>query len=516
MEGRTIVQWDKDDCSAMGLLKVDLLALGMLTVLSKALALLNEKRGTAPELTLANLPPEDPETYEMICQGDTIGVFQIESRAQMQMLPRLKPRTFYDLVVEVAIIRPGPIVGEMVHPYIRRRDGLEKVVYPSPAVEKILGRTFGVPLFQEQAMRLAIEIAGFEPGEADGLRRAISHRRSEELMAPYRIRFVEGATARGYPRSFAETCFNQFRGFAHYGFPESHAASFALLAYASSWIKRHHPALFCCALLNSQPMGFYAPHTLVEDARRHGVEVRPVDVRYSHWDCTMEEGALRLGLRLVKGLRRETAERLSQSVRELEDPPISSVAELARRARVPRHELVRLALAGALKGIDSDRRQLLWQIEALEAVGEDDLFCGFALDPSPAQVLPAMTVKERVVTDYDVVHLSLEHHPMALLRPQLEKRRALTAQAANEAQRGTRIWIGGMSICRQRPPTAKGVAFISLEDETGIANIVVASELFEAQRREILGSLFLLVEGVVERAGKVCNVKAKRIERLAL
>ena len=354
-----MIQWEKDDINALNVLKVDLLGLGMLTVVSKCLALIAQHGG--PELSLATIPAEDPDVYQMLCEGDSIGVFQIESRAQMNMLPRLRPRTFYDLVIQIAIIRPGPIVGEMVHPYLRRRDGVETPFYPSADLEKILHRTLGVPLFQEQAMRLAMVAAGFSPGEADGLRRALAHKRAEVLIVPYRERFVQGCVERGYARDYAEALFHSFRGFAHYGFPESHSASFALIAYATAWLKRHHPSAFSAALLNSQPMGFYAPHTLVEDAKRHGVRVRPVDVNDSDRDATLEADpqstgglALRLGLRLLKGLGADDAERIATERKR--GGRFGSVGELARRTRIPRHALARLALADALRSVSPGDR----------------------------------------------------------------------------------------------------------------------------------------------------------------
>ncbi|RKG88313.1 DNA polymerase III subunit alpha, partial [Corallococcus sp. CA053C] len=425
MPGRTVIQWEKDDINAVGLLKVDLLALGMLTALSRCFALIREHHGR--DLSLATVPPEDPKVYDMLCEADTVGVFQIESRAQMNMLPRLRPREFYDLVVQIALIRPGPIVGNMVHPYLRRRNGQEPVTYPSDAVRGILQKTLGVPLFQEQAMRLAMVAAGFSAGEADGLRRALSHKHAEERIHPYRGRFVEGCESRGYTRKQAEEWFDHFRGFAHYGFPESHSASFALIAYASSWLKCHYPAAFTAALLNSQPMGFYAPHTLVADVQRHGVEVRPVDVRRSRWDCTLEDGALRLGLRMVRGLG-ESAGRAVESCR---NGDYASVGDLARRARIPRHELTRLALSGALTSLCGARRQALWEIQALGPLDADDLFFGMAMDGTAVE-LPPMGVYERVCADYDTVGLSLEKHPLELLRPTLKRMGAVTAEGLKQ------------------------------------------------------------------------------------
>ncbi len=512
MKGRTVVQWDKDDLSALDILKVDLLALGMLTAVSKCLELVKRHHGL--DLSLATIPAEDPAVYDMLCEADAIGVFQVESRAQMNMLARLKPRTFYDLVIEIAIIRPGPIIGDMVHPFLRRREGLEPVTYPSEAVRGILEKTLGVPLFQEQAMRLAMVAAGFTPAEADALRRTLSHKRSEELMVPFAAKFVEGCVKNGYPRDFAENTFRQFKGFANYGFPESHSASFALIAYASSWLKRYYPGAFCAALLNSQPMGFYAPHTLVEDARRHGVVVRPVDVQHSGWDCTLEpcEGsdggvALRLGMRMLKGLREDTARRIERAREE----GFVGIADLARRSGVPRFELARLALGGALRSLTTGRRDALWEIQALGPLTEEDLFFGVPMDNVEVE-LPSLSVAETVTADFETVGLSLEKHPLALLRPELERRRALTAKGLTGAKPGRRVAVGGMVICRQRPPTARGFTFLSLEDETGIANLVVEPDLFERYRKEVVTSIFLYAEGVLERAGKIVNLKVKRLE----
>ena len=518
MKGRTVVQWDKDDLSVLGILKVDLLGLGMLTAVSKALALIREHHGV--ELSLATIPPEDPRVYDMLCEADSIGVFQVESRAQMNMLPRLKPRTFYDLVIEVAIIRPGPIIGDMVHPYIRRRDGLEEVSYPSAGVEAILKKTLGVPLFQEQAMRLAMVAAGFSSSDADQLRRILSHKRAEELLVPFQKRFVEGCIERGYSREFAEKCFQQFRGFSHYGFPESHSASFALIAYASSYLKCYYPAAFAAALLNSQPMGFYAPHTLVDDAKRHRVEVRPVDVNASHWDCTLEQGALRLGMRLVKGLRQETGKKIESAreggnQRQKRNGLFQDIGDLARRARVPRHELVRLALANALGSLSSSRRSALWEIQALAPLEEEDLFFGQPMDETKVD-LPRMSVAERVNADYESIGLSLERHPIELLRQQLGRKGAVTARDLLKTRAQKKVSVGGMVICRQRPQTAKGFCFISLEDETGISNLVIEPQLFGRFRREIIGSVFLYAEGVVEKAGKVLNVKVQKLHPLWL
>ena len=542
MEQRTVVQWEKDDLSALNILKVDLLALGMLTVISRCLQLIEDTTGRA--WTMATIPAEDSAVYDMLCEGDSIGTFQVESRAQMNMLPRLKPRCFYDLVVEIAIIRPGPIVGEMVHPYLRRRNGQEAVTYPSPEVRDILDRTLGVPLFQEQAMKLAMVAAGFSAGESDRLRRALTNKRANELLPPFRERFIEGAVGRGYSLDFATRCFDSFKGFSAYGFPESHSASFALIAYASSWLKRYYPAAFCAALLDAQPMGFYAPHTLVDDAKRHGVEVRAVDVNASDWTCTLEppgddslplsrggegrgegfpemlappvEGRmplqplLRLGFELVKGLREETGRRLEAARR---DGDFASVADVAQRTRMPRHELTRLALAGALNSLCHNRRNALWDIHALGPFDEDDLFFGLPMVADRAD-FPLMSAAERVSADFETVSLSLESHPVGLLRPQLRKLGAVSAEGLLTVGSRRTAKLGGLVIVRQRPPTAKGFTFLSMEDETGIANVIIEPVLFEKYRREITGTPLLVATGRVERSGKVVNLKVTHLEAL--
>jgi error-prone DNA polymerase len=510
MADRTVVQWDKDDLAALGIFKVDLLGLGMLTALSRGFRLVEQHEGK--RLTLATLPPEDPEVYEMLGRADAVGVFQVESRAQMNLLPRLRPRSFYDLTIEIALIRPGPILGDMVHPFLRRREGLEDVTYPSEEVKAILEKTLGIPLFQEQAMRLAVTAAGFNQADADALRRALMHKRASALLPTWRARFIEGCVRRGYSRDYAERCFEQFKGFSHYGFPESHSASFALIAYASAYLKRYHPAAFAAALLNSQPMGFYAPHTLVEDARRHGVAVRPVDVRRSDWDCTLEEGALRLGLREVRGLHQAHAQAVATGRPAAGDADLRA---LVRRARLPKGALLRLARAGALDALCTDRRQAQWEVQALSTTDAGDLFHGELLDASP-QPGGTPSLVERVVEDYRTTGLSLEKHPVALLREHLRARRALSASELQKAPHHSRVRIGGLVTCRQRPPTAKGVAFLTLEDETGMANLVVPPETFERQRALLLGSSFLLAEGRVERTGQVVNVKVTRALPLAL
>ena len=529
MEQRTVVQWEKDDLSALNILKVDLLALGMLTVISRCLKLIEETTGRV--WTMATIPSEDKAVYDMLCEGDSIGTFQVESRAQMNMLPRLKPRCFYDLVIEIAIIRPGPIVGEMVHPFLRRRNGEEAVTYPSVEVRDILARTLGVPLFQEQAMKLAMVAAGFTAGESDRLRRALTNKRADELLPPFRERFISGSVSRGYSLDFATRCFDSFKGFSHYGFPESHSASFALIAYASSWLKRYYPAAFCAALLDAQPMVFYAPHTLVDDARRHGAQVRAVDVNASDWTCSLEmpdddEGGdvcampeegrmplqpvLRLGFELVKGLREETGRRLEAA---RGDGLFVSVADVAQRTRMPRHELTRLALAGALNSLCHNRRNALWDIHALGPFDEDDLFFGLPMVADHAE-FPLMSAAERVSADFETVSLSLESHPVGLLRRQLKALGAVSAEDLLKVGSGRMAKLGGLVIVRQRPPTAKGFTFLSMEDETGIANVIIEPPLFDRFRREITGTPLLVATGRVERSGKVVNLKVTHLAAL--
>lgn len=562
MADRTVVQWEKDDLSALNILKVDLLGLGMLAVIRRTFDLVAESTGRT--WTMATVPAEDPAVYDMLCEADSIGTFQVESRAQQNMLPRLKPRCFYDLVVEIAIIRPGPIVGQMVHPYLRRRNGEEAVTYPSEEVKAILSRTLGVPLFQEQAMKLAMVAAGFSAGEADRLRRALTNKRADQLLPQFRERFVEGSVGRGYPREFAERCFDSFKGFSHYGFPESHSASFALIAYASAWLKRYYPAAFCAALLDSQPMGFYSPHTLVEDARRHGVTVLPVDVNESNWKCSLapptsrspwgdqrsgpvadrrsgacsgaqQEGQgegrhefpvavctlpvegriplqpfLRLGFEVVKGLREDTGKKLESARAER---PFTSVADVARRTRMPRHELTRLALAGALNSLCDNRRTALWDIHALGPFDEGDLFFGLPMAGDRAD-FPRMSKAERVYADYEATSLSLESHPVALVRDALAKRGAVTTAGLLEVPHGRMATVGGLIIVRQRPPTAKGFTFLSVEDETGIANLVIEPKKFDRFRTAITTTALIVSRGRVERSGKVVNLKVDELESL--
>ena len=623
MEDRTIIQWDKDDLETLGLLKVDCLALGMLTVIRKAMDLVenkhqakskhqitntksqtnsndqnpNDRNKNQPtsqpanqrtrRLTLATIPREDPATYAMLCRGDAVGVFQVESRAQMAMLPRLKPRCFYDLVIEVAIVRPGPIQGDMVHPYLERRRHPERVTYPSPELKKVLERTLGVPIFQEQVMQIAMVAAGFSAGEADQLRRAMAAWRRRGGLEPFRDRLMTGMRERGYCEDFARRIYQQICGFGEYGFPESHAASFAWLTYVSAWLKCHHPAAFACALLNSQPMGFYAPAQIINDARRHGVRVLPVDVRYSGWDCALEskyqvkskhqisstkvEGkhqisstksqtnsnvqnkeennkrtsqqankrtqesasqrtsecknqptsqlanqptsqpanrpAIRLGLRMIKGLREDAAGRI---VDARSQRPFRGVDDLAERAGLDRGALRKLADAGALKGLAGHRHRARWA--ALGAQRQGDLLAGAEVREQLVQ-LSVPAARQELLDDYASLGLSLQHHPLSLLRSRLG-RRVLRASDLPRQNDGRRIAAAGVVTHRQRPGTASGVVFVSLEDETGTVNVIVWPKLLERYRREVLGGRILRVYGRLQNAEGVCHLVAERIDSL--
>ena len=503
MPDRSVIQWDKDDLDTLGLLKVDVLALGMLSAIRRALDLIGERCGA--RFTMADVPPEDAGVYEMIQRADTMGVFQIESRAQMAMLPRLKPASFADLVIEVAIVRPGPIQGGMVHPYLRRRQGLEPVTYPSAAVRAVLERTLGVPIFQEQVMSLAVVAAGFTPGESDRLRRAMAAWRRKGGLEPFERRLKDGMLARGYTREFAESIYRQILGFGEYGFPESHSASFALLVYVSSWIKRYHPAAFCAALLNSQPMGFYAPSQLVQDAGRHGVEVRPVDAGASEWECTLETGALRLGLLMVKSLSQAGAERIAAARRER---AFTSVDDLARRARLNQHDLKCLAAAGALNSLAEHRRFAYWDVAGVETRA------GLLRDAPVVEAAPRLrppTEGENLVADYASLGLTLGRHPLALLRDRLRRMRLATAEEIRCLPHGGLARACGIVTGRQRPDTAAGVVFVTLEDETGYVNVVVWASLGERQRRELLGAQLMTVHGVIEREGEVVHLVARKL-----
>ncbi|MGE5609587.1 MAG: error-prone DNA polymerase, partial [Bacillota bacterium] len=600
MDNRTVIEWDKDDIDALGILKVDVLALGMLTCISKAFRLVNEKifatdehRCTQirkekfasssssvsicapsvanqnslslspvspvvdlrpPRLELHTVPPEDPAVYEMISNADTTGVFQIESRAQMSMLPRLRPRCFYDLVIEVAIVRPGPIQGNMVHPYLRRRNGEEPVSYPSKSLRNVLEKTLGVPLFQEQAMRVAMVGAGFSAEEADRLRRAMAAWRKHGAIDVFHQKIVDGMLKNGYTREFAEQCFLQIRGFGEYGFPESHAASFALLVYVSAWLKRYHPAAFCAALLNSQPMGFYAPAQIVRDAREHGVEVRPVDVNCSEWDCTLEERndecrtmndeqkkdgcssfiihrssfsspswgqsgpAVRLGFRMVKGLAMAHADQLASARHRF--GPFTSIAQFHRTTLLRRHVLEQLAEADAFSSLGLSRREALWQVMELN---DDDAPLFDHLDSSApsslcrsvAPSLPRMPLGQEVMIDYQTAGLSLKRHPVALVRADLQALNILPAEQIRQVSHGRWVRVAGLVLIRQRPATASGIVFETLEDETGIINLIIRPNIYDQYRSAARAAGLLQAEGYVERQGNVIHVLVWRLKDLS-
>ena len=509
MDGRTFIEWDKDDIDALKLMKVDVLALGMLTCIRKARDLLHRNGG--PRLGLRDFPLEDPSVYDMLCKGDSVGVFQVESRAQINMLPRLRPREMYDLVIEVAIVRPGPIQGNMVHPYLKRRNKEEDVTFPSPAPEhghpdelyKVLNKTLGVPLFQEQAMKLAMVAAKFTSEEANGLRRAMATFRNVGTMHTFERRMVEGMVGRGYEREFAQRCFDQIKGFGSYGFPESHAAAFAQLVYVSSWLKCHHPAAFTCALLNAQPMGFYAPAQLVRDAQEHGVEVRPIDVNFSHYDNTLERRedgalALRIGFRQVDGMREEDAANLIAR----RGDGYSSVTDMRERGRVSTPMLRRLADADAFRSLAQDRREALWDVRRLP---DDHLLPLFAaaqareLGEEPASDLPDMPLGEHVAADYQTTRLSLKAHPMQILRPVFAAERVLSCKETDELRDGRWARTAGVVLVRQRPGNGKAI-FITLEDETGITNVLLWARTFERFRAEVMGARLMLVEGRVQKS----------------
>ena len=494
MEKRTVIQWDKDDLESLGLLKVDVLALGMLTALHRAMDLIGLQK-------LQDIPKEDPVVYRMIQKADTIGVFQIESRAQMSMLPRLKPKEFYDLVIQVAIVRPGPIQGGMVHPYLRRRDGKEPEEYPSEAVKSVLQRTLGIPIFQEQVMRLAIVAAGFTADEADQLRRAMAAWKKKGGLEPFEKKLKDGMAANGYAAQFSDQIYRQILGFGEYGFPESHSASFALLAYYSAWIKCHHPAAFLASLLNSQPMGFYQPSQLVQDARQHGVEIRPADAAFSDWDCTIESNAVRLGLRMVGGFGEAAGKRVVAS------RPHASVAELARRAGLNRKDLKCLAAAGALQSLAGHRRSAHW---AASGVEKETAFLPSAMEARGEVEFEPPAEGEEILADYASLGLTLGRHPLALLRNDLENLGVTKAENFLLKRHGSIARAAGLVTCRQRPDTRSGVVFVTLEDESGCVNVVVWSDLFERQRKELLGARLLGVEGVVQREGLVVHLLARR------
>ncbi len=508
MPDRTVIQWEKNDLEHLGLLKVDVLGLGMLTAIRRSFDLIRDFDGR--DYTLANVPAEDPLVYDMICDGDTMGVFQIESRAQMAMLPRLRPRCYYDLVVEVAIIRPGPIQGDMVHPYLRRRNGEEAVDYPSEAVKGVLQRTLGVPIFQEQVMQLAVVAAGFTPGEADHLRRAMAAWKRRGGLGPFEDKLINGMRERGYDEGFARQIFRQIEGFGEYGFPESHAASFALLVYVSCWLKCHTPAAFTCALLNSQPMGFYSASQLVQDVRRHGVEVRAVDINASDWDCSLECGednaaVLRLGLRMVKGLSEDAGRRV---VAERENTPFEKVQSLLERAQLDRRELGVLATSGALRVLSGDRHKARWAVAGAER--PMPLFRSLERYEA-APLLKRPTEGQNVVADYQSTGLTLERHPMCLLRRHLDRYDYVTAGQLPGMKDGQRINVAGLVITKQRPGTASGVTFVTLEDESGQINLIVWKQIAEEFRSALLNARLLGIAGELQIEGKVIHIIARQL-----
>ena len=525
MVNRTNIEWDKDDLDALGLLKVDVLGLGMLSCIRKGFEFLERHYGR--KLTLGTVPREDPAVYDMLCRADSIGVFQVESRAQMNMLPRLKPRTFYDLVIEVAIVRPGPIQGDMVHPYLRRRAGLEQEEYPAPdpahgpkdELRRILGKTKGVPLFQEQAMRIAIEAAKFTADEVNELRRAMATFRRRGTIGKLEEKMITRMVARGYKQDFAERCFNQIKGFGEYGFPESHAASFALLVYVSAWLKCHYPAAFAAALLNSQPMGFYAPAQIVRDAREHGVEARGADVGHSDWDSTLEPAldgrfALRLGLRQVDGLREDETRKILDARGPAGQLAFRDIEELHRLTRVEVATLERLAAADAFRSFGRDRRQALWETRALAKSPPLPLFAWSGhpdRGEEPEVALPLMPLSEHVVNDYQTLRLSLKAHPMSFLRQRLAKTGARPAQDLRTLSNGALIQIAGLVLIRQRPGTAKGVVFMTLEDETGVANAVIWPKVLERDRKVVMGGRLVLIHGVIQRHEDIIHVVAGKL-----
>lgn len=509
MTERTVIQWDKDDLDRVGLLKVDVLALGMLSALRRCFGLIERYRGT--QWTLATLPKEDPATYAMISRADTIGAFQIESRAQMAMLPRLRPKAFYDLVIQVAIVRPGPIQGDMVHPYLRRRNGEEPIDYPSDELKPVFERTLGVPLFQEQVMELAIVAADYTPGEADELRRSMAAWKRHGGLEPHRQRLTSRMLEKGYTQAFTDRIFRQIEGFGSYGFPESHAASFALLAYASCWLKCHEPAAYACALVNSWPMGFYSPDQVLQDARRHDVEVRPVDVRYSDWDCSLEpdehgEPAIRLGLRMIRGMREDDARRIEQS---RQCGAFRDVEDLSIRARLDASARERLADAGALAGLAGHRHQARWAVAGVEE--QLPLFAGVSAPNEASLSLPAPSQGEDLLTDYATLGTTLGPHPLALLRQVLRARRCRSSHELQTVEHGRPVSVAGLVIGRQRPQTASGVIFVTLEDEFGLVNVVVWHDLAERQRRVLVQSQLLRIDGHLETEDGVRHVIAGRL-----
>ena len=548
MDGRTVIQWDKQDLEELGLLKVDCLCLGMLTAIRKCFHLLDQHWGQ--DVSLATVPREDPLVYDMICEADTVGVFQIESRGQMSMLPRLRPRCWYDLVIEVAIVRPGPIQGNMVHPYLRRRNGEERAIYPNQAIREVLERTLGVPIFQEQAMKLAVVAAGFTPGEADQLRRAMGAWRKTGVIEKFREKMMLGMQERGLDDTFANQVFRQIRGFGEYGFPESHAASFALLVYVSAWLKRHYPAAFTASILNSQPMGFYAPAQLISDVRQHGVQVLPVDVNHSDWDCTLEPNesplakqpiehaqqalngddsaaaqrsadhppsvkdySLRLGMRMISGLPIAHAESILEARRK---GLFSSIADLTRRARLGQKVITQLSAADAFHSMNQDRRTALWQALAQEQKPmHQPLFDTLDCDDDEISTLPPLSDEQQVLEDYRTVGLSLKAHPLTFHRDQLDQWRITPASQLQRHADNRHTRVAGIVTLRQRPATAKGITFVTLEDETGTANLVVKPSIWERYYKIARQSPAWIAHGKLENRKGVIHVVVNRIEDLS-
>ncbi len=517
MDKRSFIEWDKDDIDEVGLMKVDVLSLGMLTCIRKAFDLIHQhkpEKYDGKKLTLANLPREDEAVYDMLCKGDSLGVFQVESRAQMNMLPRLRPKTFYDLVIQVAIVRPGPIQGDMVHPYLRRRNKEEEVDYPSEELKPVFERTLGVPLFQEQVMELAIVAAEYTPDEADKLRRAMAAWKRHGSLEPHRVRLTERMLAKGYQPDFIARIFEQIKGFGSYGFPESHAASFALLTYASCWLKRHEPAAFACALINSWPMGFYNPDQILQDARRHRLEIRPVDVRHSGWDCSLEpsrqaQPAIRLGLRMVRGFRETDAQRI-EAARQRQ--PFTDIHDLCLRAELEPRAREQLADAGALRGLAGHRHRARWAVAGIEP--QLPLFASLPAPEETSINLPLPSVGEDLFNDYATLGTTLGPHPLLLLRDELKARRCRSSRELGTIEHGRPVSVAGLVIGRQRPQTASGVIFVTLEDEFGMVNVVVWRDLAERQRRPLLQSQLLRVDGHLESASGVRHLIAGRLSDL--
>ena len=516
MDNRTIIQWDKNDLEELGLLKVDCLCLGMLTAIRKCFQMLQQHWGR--DCTLANIPQDDPRVYDMICNADTVGVFQIESRGQMSMLPRLKPRCWYDLVIEVAIVRPGPIQGNMVHPYLRRRNGEEPVVYPNEAIKAVLHRTLGVPIFQEQAMKLAVVAAGFTHGEADQLRRAMGKWRKTGVIEKFRDKMMKGMEQRGLSGEFAEQVFRQISGFGEYGFPESHAASFAKLVYVSAWLKHYYPAAFCAALLNSLPMGFYAPAQLVADAKKHNVDVLPVDVNHSDWDCTIEENAnrekaLRLGLRMVSGLRTETAATIEEARKT---GRFTSISEFTQRTRLSQTTIARLSQADTFGSLNQSRRAALWQALAQEKKPKaQPLFAALEVEDNDTRALPELAAQDQVTEDYRTVGLSLKAHPLSFYRESLDQLRVTTCAGLAEERNNKHLRVAGLVILRQRPSTAKGITFVTLEDETGTANLVVKQHIWQRHYKIARRAAGWIVHGKLEKKSGVIHLVVSRLEDMS-